>query len=357
MITKRFALQGLIGCIPIWLGCVDPVNLSVKSNELPFIIEGTVTDQPGPDTIKITQAFPVDGNYYTRVGIDSASVVISDNAGNTDVLTDIKRGYYVTDSLVGVVGRTYTLRGRIRKGPSFESTAELMAPAGAIDSIYYEYATAYNQQTKVQEDGFNVYVNSTVAPSSSRRMRWLFNGTYKLTTDPSLVGYIDPNCLDPVCPLIPLACSVGCECCTCFASEREDSPIVSDTRTVGSVNINRTFVHYIPINNYTFNDRYRVEIVQMEISQPVYDFYFDLKRQISNAASLFQPPFFELNGNVKALDGPVKIIGVFSAAAQTSKYIYIPKSAVPFELISESIPGDCRAVVDHSTTTVPPFWN
>jgi hypothetical protein len=342
MIHKKTIAQLLILDLPLWLGCVDKVDLSIPANELPMIIEGFVTDQPGPDTIRISRAFPVDGNYYVRVKVDSASLTISDDAGNTDELIGIQGGLYVTNTLVGTIGRTYTLRGILPGGISIESTAERMAPAGSLDSIFYEYGVAENTSTGVSEPGFNVYVNATLDPSSSRRLRWKFNGTYKLVTNPSLMD---------------LPCAQACQCCVCYASEHETSPIVSDTRTAGSTSINRTFIRFIPINNYTFSDRYRVEVTQMEISQPVYDFYFNLKRQIDNAGSLFQPPFFELNGNVKTISRGVKVIGVFSAAALTKRYIYINKSAVPFDLVSEAIAGDCRSVVENSTTTVPPFWN
>ncbi|MBL7848569.1 MAG: DUF4249 family protein [Cyclobacteriaceae bacterium] len=346
MMNKKSIAQLLILGFPLWLGCVDKVNLSLPSGKLPFIIEGFVSDQAGPDTVKISKAFPVDGNYYSRVGVDGANLTITDDAGNTDGLTGIGKGFYVTNTLVGTIGRTYTLRGTLPGGIGIESTAERMAPAGNLDSIYYEYTETENTNTGVLEPGFNVYVNSTFDPSSSLRIRWKFYGTYKLVTDPSLIQ--TPR---------PLACAERCQCCVCFASEFETTPIVSDTRTAGSTSINRTFIHFIPISNYTFNDRYRVEVTQMEISQPVYDFYFDLKRQIINAASLFQPPFFELNGNVRALNSGANVIGVFSAAALIKKYIYIKKSAVPFELVSEAIAGDCRSVVENSTTTVPPFWN
>ncbi len=355
--VKKTIAQLVILGLPLWLGCVDKVNLSIPVEQLPIIIEGFVTDQPGPDTIKISKAFPVDGSYYSRVGVDGANLTISDDAGNSDGLIGLGKGLYVTNTLVGTIGRTYILRGTLPDGTSIESTAERMAPAGNLDSIFYEYAVVENTSTGVSEPGFNVYVNSTLGPSSSRRMRWKFNGTYKLVTDPSLFRFPDPFCVQPPCAVITLPCAEGCQCCVCFASERETVPIVSDTRTAGPTSINRTFIRFIPINNYTFNDRYRVEVTQMEVSQSVYDFYFDLKRQISNAGSLFQPPFFELNGNVKALSGGGKVIGVFSAAALTKRYIYINKSAVPFELVSEAIVGDCRSVVENSTTTVPPFWN
>lgn len=342
--------------IPGWFGCVDRVNLSVKSDELPIFIEALITDQNGPDTIKITRAYPVDGNYYNRVGIDSAIVSISDDEGNEDFLTAIAKGYYVTNSINGTIGRTYKLAGILKDGTTFESTFEKMAPAGTVDSIFYEPTSKVNGDNGITENGINVFVNATADPSSALNLRWKFNGTYSLHTDPSLVTIPNP-CFNPVCPPIPLPCSKDCQCCDCYASLYEGMPILYDKRTQSSMAIYRKFIQYIPVNNLTFNQKLRVEVVQMDVSKTVYDFYFAVKRQMEGASNLFQPPFFELPGNVEAKSGNSKIVGIFSAAAQTRKAIYIRRGDLPYQLATEVIPGDCRAVADHSTTTVPPFWN
>lgn len=346
----------MIAGISGWFGCVDPVNLAVKADELPTFIEGLITDQDGPDTIKITKAYPVDGGYHNRVGIVGAWVTVSDDAGNLDTLTDISGGYYVTSSITGTIGRTYKLSGVLPDGTIFESTLERMAPAGMIDSIGYEFTSRENKETDIQEEGISVYVNATADPSSSLNLRWKFNGTYSLHTDPSLVTIPNP-CLNPVCPPIPLPCATNCQCCDCYASLHEAMPILYDTRTQGSMTIYRKFIQYIPINNLTFNQKFRVEVVQMDVSKTVYDFYFAVKRQIEGASNLFQPPFFELPGNVETKSGTTKVVGIFSAAAQERKAIYILRSDLPYPLATEVIPGDCRAVAQHSTTTVPPFWN
>ncbi len=342
---RKSATQILILVIPVGLGCVDPADVTLPADTLPLVIEGLVTDQDGPDTVKVTKAYPVDGNYHSRIGVTGAQIAIADDEGNIDVLTDIGRGYYVTNTLVGTIGHTYTLSGTLPGGTRFESTAERMAPAGSIDSIYYEFIISRDSKTGASEAGFNIYTNSHIETGSSMRLQWRFRGTYQYTTDPSLI----------VTPM-PLPCAQGCQCCVCFATEHETSPILSNSRFEGTTDFQRTFIQYIPVNAFTFNDRYRVDVEQMEISQPVYDFYFGIRRQIQNASSLFQPPFFEVSGNLTTIDGP-KVIGVFSAAAVTRRHFYIKKSEVPVVLNSQPIAADCRVAVPHATTTVPPYWD
>lgn len=356
MITRSLFLRVLF--FAVMLGCVDKVDLALESPELPIIIEGMVTNDPGRDTIKITKAYPADGGFYTRVGITGAKVRIISDAGDADNLTDIGRGFYVTNALQGAIGRTYQLFVTFDSGFSehqYQSTPQRMLPAGEIDSISFQFIRGRNTSTGLEEEGFNVYVDSRVDASSTRRIRYKVLGTYKVQTDPSLIIITEP-CPSPPCPTRTLPCAEGCECCICWATEKETSPILLNPKFVGGTDINRFFVHYIPINNYTFNSKYRVEITQMELSQDVYDFYFAVQKQLENAASLFQPPFFELPGNINPITDAPRVVGIFSAAAVTRKEIYIYRSDIPYELFSQVIAGDCRSVVPNSTNQQPPYW-
>jgi hypothetical protein len=360
----RARLQIVILFLWTTLGCVDPVDLSIPSDDRSFILEGNVTDNSGPDTIRLSKSFPADGNYYNRLGIPGAKLWITDDAAVVDTLIDLGNGVYVTNNLQGAVGRTYTIAGEIpvkypddsKDTTRFISALERMSPAGTIDSIYYELTTKVNQETGIAEDGLNVFIDASVDASSSHRLRWKFNGTYIFVSDPSLIQIPEP-CLDPVCPTIPLACASGCECCICWASEREALPLVTSPEFLGGTKVNRVFVKYIPINGFTFYDRYHVEVTQMELSKPVFDFYSGIRKQMENASSLFQPPFFGLEGNVKVLSGKTKLIGVFSAAAEVKAYRYINSVELPMDVSPTILAGDCRVIVDHSTNIKPPFWN
>jgi hypothetical protein len=334
---------------------VDPADISLATQELPVIIEATVTNDPGPDTVKITKAYPADGGYYSRVGVAGAKVRIISDAGESDKLTDIGRGFYVTNTLQGAIGRTYQLFLTLNGVEQYQSTPQRMAPAGTIDNITFEFISRVNSTTGLTEDGFNVYANSTVDPSSSRRLRYKVLGTYKVTTNPELIQ-IRTDCAAPPCPTLSLPCATNCECCICWVSEREITPKLVDPDFVGGTAITRIPVHYIPINNYTFNERYRVEVTQMELSQDVYEFYDAIRKQMENASSLFQPPFFELRGNVEPINQAPRVVGIFSASAVTRQHIYIYRNDVPYDMISEPIAADCRAVAPNSSNQMPPFW-
>jgi hypothetical protein len=338
-------VQLLILFAAIALGCVDRVDLSLPAAELPLIIEGMVTDNPGaPDTIRLSQAYAADGKYHGRKGIPGATFWITDASGGVDYLTSRGNGIYVTDQLQGSIGETYTLHGILPGGTTIISSPQRMLPAGDIDSMYYEFASTVNPDTGIREEGLNVFINTSVDPSSSHRMRWKFNGTYVFISDPSLI----------VTPM-PLPCATNCTCCKCWASEREDLPLVASPAFETGSHIDKVFVKYIPVNGLTFYQKYRAEVTQMELSEDVFEFYSDMRKQMENAGSLFQPPFFALKGNVSAT-GNTSVIGVFAAAGETTMERYIHRSEVSFKGATV-LAGDCRAVIDHSNNVAPPFWD
>ncbi|MBS1663171.1 MAG: DUF4249 domain-containing protein [Bacteroidetes bacterium] len=118
--------------------CEKTVTLSYKANQSKIIIEGNVTDQPGPYLVKITKSIPLsDTTSYPT--IDNATVTISDDAGHAETLTPQGNGQYRTTSLIGTEGRTYTLTVKAENQTyTAQSTMPQRTP---FDSIKIEQVT------------------------------------------------------------------------------------------------------------------------------------------------------------------------------------------------------------------------
>lgn len=89
-------------------GCEKVVELDYKGNQSRIVIEGNISNQPGPYLVKLRKsvALTETGVYPT---IDNALVIVGDNAGNTDTLLAQGNGIYHTRKLQGTEGRTYSL--------------------------------------------------------------------------------------------------------------------------------------------------------------------------------------------------------------------------------------------------------
>lgn len=108
--------------ISVQWSCEKVVDLKFKDNELKYVIEGTITDQPGNCKVYIseTKAFG-DDNVFN--GISGASVKI-ETKGNTIVLTETGKGIYETTAINGTPGETYNLTVNI-KGELFKASSTM----------------------------------------------------------------------------------------------------------------------------------------------------------------------------------------------------------------------------------------
>jgi hypothetical protein len=88
--------------------CEKVIELDYKGNQSRVVIEGNITNEPGPYFVKISRSISLSesGSYPA---IDDAVVVVSDDFGNSEILAPQGTGVYATNTLQGVEGRTYTL--------------------------------------------------------------------------------------------------------------------------------------------------------------------------------------------------------------------------------------------------------
>jgi hypothetical protein len=125
-------LGGLIVLV-FFSSCERVIDLKLNTSGSQIVIQGDVYDQPGPYTVKITRTVDFDESTIVPP-VTGAEVEISDNTGNTEVLTETSSGIYLTSVLQGVPGRTYTLS---IKADGKKYTARSSMPSAVdIDSLF-----------------------------------------------------------------------------------------------------------------------------------------------------------------------------------------------------------------------------
>lgn len=133
MSTKNISIVLLLAAVSA--ACEKVIDLDYKSNQSSVVIEGNITNEPGPYYVRITKSIALSKtiDYPT---IDDATVTINDDEGNTDVLVPQGDGIYQTTSLTGAEGRTYTLTVEAEgKSYTAQSTMPQQVP---FDSIKQE---------------------------------------------------------------------------------------------------------------------------------------------------------------------------------------------------------------------------
>jgi len=173
MSTIRILL--LIVCIGS-LACTKVVKLGLRTAPAQYVIEGNITDQPGPYLVRIfqTAAF-YDSNSFR--GVVGARVELSDDKGNLEVLVDSGGGNYYTRGLRGVAGNSYLLKVAV-SADTF-SASSVMPRLVPLDGVVVG-PTANSGKTVL------VATPQFVNPAEPRVAYYLFNQTINGTLDRTL---------------------------------------------------------------------------------------------------------------------------------------------------------------------------
>lgn len=361
----------------LW-ACVDRLQFDIpKSSNYGIVVDGFITDQPSPYTVKISKAFDIESKETIKTPITVKHLILSDDHGFSEELTESNSGIYQTKvaGIRGQIGRVYQLRVELLDGKIYESVPDTLLSAGKMDSVYYSFAPVANGNGSI-EYGFDIFANSSQGNSSSSRFLLNMTGTYKADTNPeSTKGgcfYLDGKCnYLPACTGLRNvnATSAGlpvyeriepCSCCTCWYNIFNSSPVLKDDQFTTSDNFRGLKINRIPLNGWIFMHKIRVEGQLFSLTDRTFRFWRAVKDQREATGSLFQPVSGKIPINFIQLSGaksPVQ--GLFYAAAVSSKSIYIRRSDIPNESMIPAISGgniSCLELFPNSTAVKPAFW-
>src|SRR6267142_1779340 len=245
--------------------CIEPFNVKIAGNQQTIVVDGLITDQPGPYTVLLYKALPLDNEFHYPDWVMGASISIHDDLGNSETLTERTSGHYMSSVLQGVVGRSYHIGIVTQDGKTYESTPEKMLPVGDFSNLRYDFIQnedpALDKASMSPENGFNIYLDGDVLPEQAGLVRWRWSGTFEIKTYPELRLKVAV----PAGPVIrfvpdPPACSgffvprgstaseqqLPCTCCTCWVTQYSDSPLLSDRRFVNDDKVTQYNVAFIP---------------------------------------------------------------------------------------------------------------
>lgn len=305
----------------ITTGCIDPLSPDLEESPAPLVVDGLLTDGPGPHEVQLSRAGAFEQSLS---GIDfpvpDAEVIIEDDAGNQVRLNERQRdsGIYVTDegALIGTVGRTYTLRITLPDGSTYTSTPEQMRPVPRLDTLIV-------RPTEEPEGSLKVLAGFTEPEESGQFYRWSLNSVAGFGID------VIPNC---------------------SGSDREsDICFFRDTRTTGFANVTndqlingksvlrpiRTFESESP----SLNVPHAMRVQQQSLTPEAYTFWNAIREQIDNNGTTFSNPPSRIEGNVRNPDDPTDVaLGFFQVSAVSLATRCIDPEDYPSYVRDRSLP-------------------
>jgi hypothetical protein len=347
--------------------CVDRINFDTPSVKYQIVVDGLISDQPGPYTVNVSHVMSLLADLDNRSPIIDAKVTLITNNIDEEILVETEPGSYQTGlSTLGKVGNTYKIKIETADGKKYESDTEEILPAGEFQTMRYEFEarTVVQNGVETNSDQINLYVDAKVT-GNSNFMRWRSVGTYKVLTFPQLIIKVNPDgsiVPDPP-PCSGYEASAGggiykareCECCECWVTAYERIPQVSDDQFIQGGVFKDIRVTSIPVTRRTFYDKYFIEVQQMNISEKAFTYWRLIKAQKEGVTNLFQPPAAKLKGNLHALDGE-EVQGYFLATTIRMKSIFINREDIPRRLQNiDTIRASCFTF-PNSTNIKPSYW-
>ncbi|HEY9125203.1 MAG TPA: DUF4249 domain-containing protein [Bacteroidales bacterium] len=147
-----YKLAIAISVIAAFSACEEVINVDLNTASPKLSVTAIITDQPGPYYVTLTKSESFFSSNDSFPAVSNAVVVISDDAGNSEQLTETKAGVYQTNNLQGVSGRTYHLSIEA-SGNKYEATSYLPYPI-ALDSVTAQKITASGPGNKENKNKY-----------------------------------------------------------------------------------------------------------------------------------------------------------------------------------------------------------
>lgn len=334
-------------------GCIEPVTIETDQEPRLLVVNGLITDEPGPYTVKLNKSYYY-GEYYGGVHPDviGARVVISDNLGKSEVLTEKEPGKYETavNGITGQVGVSYAVSITLKNGQQYTSAPEMLQATPPIDRI----STAFDQVRTLDENDQDVLSNvikvlvDTQDPANEANYyRWSTAGTYQVLTQPEdykekIRGILVPR---------PKPC-----CRDCWITDNNNGIFVKEDRQFNGRPLLGEPVFQIPATPRYFDIKYRIEVTQYSLSAAAYTFWKTMQVQTSSGGNVQAPAPENPVGNIRNVNNPEEMVaGYFGASGVARKVHYITRADIPILIQRFVYPDDCRTL-PISTTTKPGFW-
>jgi len=346
-VLQTFAKYAVFLFLACWLSaCVEEVQLPSRSVESRLVVEGLITNEKPPYTIRLTFTGAYNSLIYgqTEIPVNGALVSITELGGNTVILDQdplTPANYWMRDTaFTGKPGKSYQLKIQLENGVTYVSEPEMLNPVPEIDRIYAEFRERANDEF-FKPDHYVILLDTKDPATAGNYYRW------------SGYGYVPRLSTGE-----PIGMGICCNWCW-VPVYSSSSDVLSDVLINGN-SISRRPVMSSPIY---YAGRHYIEVRQYSLTKSAYQFWLNFEEQRKRNGSLFDPLPASIEGNIhREDDADVLALGYFGASAVSVKRTIIPGDTLNAERIKIKYSGvfvetgNCQLVYSQGQLTPPATW-
>lgn len=126
--------------VVVLASCEQVIDIDLNTADPKIVVEANISTLPGPYTVKLSRTLNFDdaNNFPPLTG---AFVVIADDTGLRDTLTETSPGIYSTNYIQGAENRMYTLT--VIAGPDTLTATSMLYPRVLLDSLHYSLFSGF----------------------------------------------------------------------------------------------------------------------------------------------------------------------------------------------------------------------
>ena len=311
-------------------GCVEPFKPALDENDTEnlLVVEGLITDDPGPFSVRLTSSVPVYDKWNVVsdfLPVSGAEVQITDNRGNAYLLFENDAGWYQTEEkdLKGIPGNAYTLTITTPDGMQYESYPVLMRDVPEIDSLYSEEFTRtyFDQETPYKENWLNILVDTRAEGEEITYFKWEFEETWEFEM-PEYV-WVDHGPEAGAPPSAMELIDIDYERKHCWTAEASKSILIKST-VDNSLNEIKSFtLQSIGPPDDRLNINYSILVKQYVIDRDLYNFFRKIRESNEESGGIYEKTPVQILGNIQCCNGEEEALGYFMASAVKTKRIFI----------------------------------
>ncbi|MBV6426446.1 MAG: hypothetical protein KIPDCIKN_00958 [Haliscomenobacter sp.] len=330
--------------------CVDPYEADIRFTGPKIVVDGQVTNDPGPYRVTVNQSV-VYNSKDGSIPVQDATVYVQDDLGRQFPFSHTNRGVYVSDpaQFRGEEGRAYTLFIQTRDKKTYQSEPATLQAAPEIDTAYTRpVATIDYRGVETTEFAFLARFTDPATPGDYYRWNWARYES-ELYCKSRVVGELRTAFKNPCCG--PCWKITACRGCILLAADN-------------LVNGN-TIEYQLAVIPYDSRDDYFAVVELFHISSRNYQFWRTANTQVNNTGGIFDAPPATLPGNLFNPDDPKEqVLGFFNVAGVSRKGVYLKRDYLPFDPPSPKVEfpavvePECETCNESSTRTAfrPTGW-
>jgi hypothetical protein len=347
MKIKYLILFAAIMCF----GCKEEFQLDSSKNQSLMVIEGFLTTEKGPYTIKVSKSSQLD--KPTLNPVSGCQVILKDDNGLEEVLTEIEPGTYMSDKdgIQGQVGNKYKLSVTTNENTIYETDFQEITEPVEIKAIHAD-TTSVDFQDIGKIKGYQFFVNTKVASSQNSYLLWNLTESYEYVVDYKLHAIWDGT----LHVVNQDTSSIFDDTYRCWNTRQVKSVFTADMASLTYPEIENKELHFVGTDTKKLTIKYSVLVNQYSINEETYQFWKKIEDQMNADNFLYSSQPFNINSNIKNINNPEEVVlGYFTVSSVSKMRIYVDNLFSNFSYEKSYVITDPDVMYDYKRP-IPRFF-